>query len=136
MHENQGEGHFCRRLNEKGKEGVAFASNETIQELCTHITASGNNPNVVILRVFFMDVLLAPYPKHVTLESVSGAKSFKISTLCCFLVCCLIYSLCLNAIYVQTIRKTCSKITLCHNFTLRHEFKLKRLIFRLLSLKK
>lgn len=87
MHENQGEGRFCRGLNEKGKEGVAFASNETIWELCMCLTASADDPNVVILAGFFMDV--ASYAKHGTLESVSGAKSYKVRSLCCFLVYCL-----------------------------------------------
>lgn len=52
MHENQGEGCYCRSLNEKGKKRVGFASNETIQELCTHLTASGNDSKVVELWGF------------------------------------------------------------------------------------
>lgn len=52
MCKNQGEGHCCRSLNDKGKEGVAFASNETMQELRMHLTASGNHPKVVIVWFF------------------------------------------------------------------------------------
>lgn len=53
MHENQGDGYFCRSLNEKGEEGVAFAANETTCERCTRLAASGNEPKVVILWVCF-----------------------------------------------------------------------------------
>lgn len=74
-HENRGERHYCRSLNEKGKEGVGFVK-WYHQEPCTHLI-SGNNVQVVEMWGLFMDVLLAPHPKCTSLENISSANIFK-----------------------------------------------------------
>lgn len=72
MHENQGDGYFCRSLNEKGEEGVAFAPNETTGEGCTCLAASGNEPKV---WVFFSWMCCWPLiPSMWLLKALLGQK--------------------------------------------------------------
>lgn len=73
--QTKGKGISAEVWSEKGKEGVHFVKWYCSGALQTHLT-SGNDVEVVNCGVLFMDVLLASYLKHVSLESISGAKSF------------------------------------------------------------
>lgn len=60
-------------------------SNDTIQELCTHLT-SGNDAKVVELWGFTRGCIVGLLPL-ICGVSISGAKSFKICSQSCFLIC-------------------------------------------------